>query len=102
MSYTVEVKKNRGVSYSCSNMSWHIMWDEIEEAVSEQYKPAIQKIQDASHEGKTIRWETCRKIAAALETIPQGAGHFSAPCTIEALLVVFRTAVEMKSSVYIW
>ena len=34
MIYTVEVKKNRGVSYSCSNMSWHIMWDEIAEAVT--------------------------------------------------------------------
>lgn len=102
MSYTVEVKKNKDFHYSCSNMSWHLMWREIEEAVSEQYKLAIQKIQDASHDGKAIRWQTCRKIAAALETIPQGAGCFSAPCTIEALLVVFSTAVEMKSSVYIW
>ena len=102
MSYTVEVKKNEDVSYSCSNMSWHLMWREIEEAVSEQHKPAIQKIQDASHEEKSIRWRTCQKIAAALETIPQGAGCFSAPCTIESLLVVLLAAVEMKSSVCIW
>lgn len=102
MSYTVEVKKNKDVSYSCSNMSWHFMWGEIAEAVQKRHKPAIQKVQDASHNGKSIRWETCRTIAVALETIPQGAGCFSAPCTIEALLVVFRTAVEMKSSVYVW
>lgn len=98
MSYTLEVKKDRKIHYSCNNTSWHLMWGEIKEAVSDEHKPAIEKMQGSRH----VRWQSCRKIAAALETIPNGAGIFSAPCTIADLLVVFRAAAEMKSSVFTW
>lgn len=103
MSYTAEVKRNREFRYACSNMSWHLMWKEIHAAVSEEYKPVIADIQKATHDTRHVNRRVCPKVVAALESLPEeGAGDFSAPCTIADLLIVFRTAVEMKSSVYIW
>ena len=101
MSYRAEVKKNSEVSYACSNMSWHFMLSEIEGAVEEKHKPSIQKLQEASHDGKSIRWYECRAVAAALETVKNGVDIFSGAQDVQALLNVFRTAAEMKSSVYI-
>jgi hypothetical protein len=103
MSYTAEVKRNRKYRYACSNMSWHLMWKEIHAAVSEEYKPVIADIQKEPNDTRHVNRRVCPKVVAALESLPEdGAGDFSAPCTIADLLIVFRAAVEMKSSVYIW
>ena len=99
MSYSVTVIDDDDAWYGCSNMSWHLMWREVEAAVSDDHKAAVRDFHDFSYEYGEYPHEKCKAVLAALETVREGVGRFSGPLDMAELLRVFGRAVVLGCGV---
>lgn len=99
MSYSVSAIDDDDAWYGCSNMSWHLMWREVEAAVADEHKAAVHDFHDFSYEGGEYLLEKCRRLQAALETVQDGVGQFSGPLDMAELLRVFTRAAELGCGV---
>lgn len=98
MSYSADVVKDRKISYACSNMSWHIMVEDIIRVSGEQFRPLLAKI-DYPHR---VRWHDCKNIAKLIQRVKAEDCTFANDADLQELHRVFETAAQMKSSVDIW